>query len=39
VLNDQVMPAVDYRMPDGLWAEELTQVLVLALRACQEITD
>lgn len=31
VLNDDVMPAVDYRMPDGLWADELgtaLQVLV-----------
>ncbi len=27
VLNDKVMPAVDYRMPDGLWPEELTEVL------------
>ncbi len=27
VLNDEVMPAVDYRMPDGLWPEELTEAL------------
>ena len=27
VLNDDVMPAVDYRMPDGLWPGELTDAL------------
>ncbi len=27
VLNDEVMPSVDYRMPDGLWPEELTEAL------------
>lgn len=31
VLNDEVMPAVDYRMPDGLWPEELTDVLSVLL--------
>ncbi len=31
VLNDEVMPAVDYRMPDGLWPEELESALRLAL--------
>jgi arginase len=31
VLNDEVMPAVDYRMPDGLWPEELTEVLAVVL--------
>ncbi len=31
VLNDQVMPAVDYRMPDGLWPEELTRTLAVVL--------
>jgi arginase len=31
VLNDDVMPAVDYRMPDGLSAEELTEVLSVVL--------
>jgi arginase len=31
VLHDEVMPAVDYRMTDGLWPEELTQVLQMAL--------
>ncbi len=31
VLNDEVMPAVDYRMPDGLWPEELTAALAVAL--------
>jgi arginase len=31
VLNDDVMPAVDYRMPDGLSAEELTEVLAVLL--------
>lgn len=31
VLNDKVMPAVDYRMPGGLWPEELTESLAAAL--------
>jgi arginase len=31
VLNDEVMPAVDYRMPDGLWPEELTETLAVVL--------
>jgi arginase len=31
VLNDEVMPAVDYRMPDGLWPEELTEALAAVL--------
>ena len=31
VLHDEVMPAVDYRMPDGLWPEELTQILQVVL--------
>jgi arginase len=31
VLNDAVMPAVDYRMPDGLWPEELIEALSVAL--------
>jgi arginase len=31
VLNDEVMPAVDYRMSDGLWPEELSAALVVAL--------
>jgi arginase len=31
VLNDEVMPAVDYRMPDGLWPEELTEALAVVL--------
>jgi arginase len=31
VLNDQVMPAVEYRMPDGLWPLELTEILAVAL--------
>ncbi len=30
-LHDDVMPAVDYRMPDGLWPEELSEVLTEAL--------
>lgn len=34
VLNDEVMPAVDYRMADGLWPEELTE----ALAAGMEVT-
>jgi arginase len=31
VLNDEVMPAVDYRMPDGLWPEELIEALSVVL--------
>jgi arginase len=31
VLNDAVMPAVDYRMPDGLWPDELTAALAVML--------
>ena len=31
VLHDDVMPAVDYRMPDGLWPEELTEALAVVL--------
>jgi arginase len=31
VLHDDVMPAVDYRMKDGLWPEELTAVLEVLL--------
>lgn len=31
VLNDDVMPAVEYRMPDGLWPEELTEALAVVL--------
>ena len=31
VLNDEVMPAVDYRMPDGLWPEELGEALAVVL--------
>lgn len=31
VLHDAVMPAVDYRMPDGLWPDELTEVLSVVL--------
>jgi arginase len=33
VLNDDVMPAVDYRMPDGLWPHELTAVLAQLLES------
>lgn len=31
VLNDEVMSAVDYRMPDGLWPNELTAALTTVL--------
>lgn len=31
VLHDDVMPAVDYRMPDGLWPDELTEALAVIL--------
>jgi arginase len=31
VLEDDVMPAVDYRMPDGLWPEELMDALTVVL--------
>ncbi len=30
-LHDDVMPAVDYRLPDGLWPEELEEVLGIVL--------
>jgi arginase len=33
VLHDDVMPAVDYRMPDGLWPHELTAVLAQLLES------
>jgi arginase len=42
VLHDQVMPAVDYRMPDGLWegelAEALSTLLASPLAAGLEVT-
>jgi arginase len=31
VLNDEIMPAVDYRMPDGLTYDELSRVLKLLI--------
>lgn len=31
VLNDDVMPAVDYRMPNGLWPDELGEALSVVL--------
>lgn len=31
VLHDEAMPAVDYRMPDGLWPEELSEALAVVL--------
>jgi arginase len=31
VMNDDVMPAVDYRLPDGLWPGELTEALAVVL--------
>jgi arginase len=31
VLHDDVMPAVDYRLPDGLWPHELSEALAVAL--------
>jgi len=31
VLHDEVMPAVDYRMADGLWPDELGDALAIAL--------
>jgi arginase len=31
VLHDEVMPAVDYRMPDGLWPQELSAALAALL--------
>lgn len=31
VLNDQVMPAVDYRLEGGLWPEELEEALAVVL--------
>lgn len=33
VLNDEVMPAVDYRVPGGLWPEELSEALSVVLRS------
>jgi arginase len=33
VLNDEVMPAVDYRMPGGLWPEELGAALAALLES------
>lgn len=33
VLDDAVMPAVDYRMPDGLRWNELTSILAIAARS------
>jgi arginase len=30
-LHDEVMPAVDYRLPDGLWPQEAREVLQLLL--------
>jgi arginase len=33
VLHDDVMPAVDYRMPDGLWPDELTEALTVILES------
>ena len=32
-LNDEIMPAVDYRMPDGLWPEELSSLLAAVLKS------
>ena len=37
VLDDAVMPAVDYRMPDGLSPDELTTVLQALLRSGRAI--
>jgi arginase len=37
VLNDEVMPAVDYRMPDGLTPDELTTVLAAALASPRSV--
>ena len=31
MLNDDVMPAVDYRIPDGLSPQELSDALAVAL--------
>jgi arginase len=31
VLSDSIMPAVDYRLPDGLFWEELVTILQVAL--------
>lgn len=33
VLNDEVMPAVDYRMPGGLWPQELSDALSVLLNS------
>lgn len=42
VLNDEVMPAVDYRQPGGLWPEELEEALAVfiasPLAAGMEVT-
>jgi arginase len=37
VLNDDVMPAVDYRMPDGLWPHELGEALAVVLASAPVI--
>jgi hypothetical protein len=31
VLSDEVMPAVDYRLPDGLWPQEVTEACAVVL--------
>lgn len=31
VLNDEVMPAVDHRLPDGLWTDELSDAVAVVL--------
>jgi len=37
VLNDRIMPAVDYRMPDGLSFEDLTEILKTLLSSDKAI--
>jgi arginase len=37
VLDDEIMPAVDYRLPDGLSWEELTQALHIAIETGQAV--
>jgi arginase len=37
VLDDAVMPAVDYRLPDGLSWDELATVLRLAIESRQAV--
>lgn len=37
VLNDQMMPAVDYRMPDGFTFEELSEVLKILIQSKQAV--